>query len=98
MEFRALGDKVFVRRIHAEEVSKGGIIIPDNAQEKPVEGIVVASGPGRQLPNGRFVENTIKPGDRVIVPKWAGEFDIDGEKLVMVPEESILAVIEEDEG
>jgi chaperonin GroES len=94
MKIRATGDKVFVRRCKAEEVTPGGIIIPDNAQDKPTEGIVVSSGRGRTLQSGAFVENTVKEGDKVLLPSWGAEVEIDGQKLVVVPEESILGVFE----
>lgn len=95
MEFKALGDKVFVKLDTPEDVTAGGIIIPDAAQQAPWQGTVVASGPGRTFNSGRFVENTVKPGDRVIVPRWATEVEIDGQKLIMVPEESVMAVLED---
>ena len=94
MKIKALSDKVLVRRCEAEEITKGGIIIPEAAKEKPVEGIVVAVGPGRTLPSGGFAETVLKEGDKVLLPSWGAELEIDGEKLVVVPEESVLAVFD----
>src|SRR5689334_10795973 len=96
MHFRPLHDRVVVRRIEAEEKTAGGIIIPDNAREKPQEGEVVAVGPGARDDAGRLVEPTVKPGDRVLFGKWSGtEAKIDGEELLIMKESDILGVIEE---
>jgi chaperonin GroES len=96
MHFRPLHDRVVVRRIEAEEKTAGGIIIPDNAKEKPQEGEVVAVGPGARDEAGRLVELTVKPGDRVLFGKWSGsEARIDGEELLIMKESDILGVIEQ---
>lgn len=95
MKFRPLQDRVLVRRIEAEERSKGGIIIPDTAKEKPQEGEVVAAGPGARDESGKLVPLDVKPGDRVLFGKWSGtEVKIDGEDLMIMKESDILGVIE----
>jgi len=93
---RAILDKVIIRRAKADEVTPGGIIIPERAKKKPTEGIVVAVGPGKLNASGAFVETTVKVGDKVLLPNWNEEVEIDGEKLVVVPEEFILAVFEKE--
>lgn len=95
-EIRAIGDKVIIRRAKADEVTPGGIIIPERAKKKPTEGIVVAVGPGKVTASGGFAETTVKAGDKVLLPQWNEEVEIDGEKLVVVPEEFILAVFEKE--
>ncbi|MBB4836967.1 chaperonin GroES [Sphingomonas kyeonggiensis] len=88
-------DRVVVRRIEAEEKTSGGIIIPDNAKEKPQEGEVVAVGPGVRNENGTLVELAVKAGDRILFGKWSGtEVKIDGEDLLIMKESDILGVIE----
>ncbi|WP_184160754.1 co-chaperone GroES [Sphingomonas kyeonggiensis] len=95
MHFRPLHDRVVVRRIEAEEKTSGGIIIPDNAKEKPQEGEVVAVGPGVRNENGTLVELAVKAGDRILFGKWSGtEVKIDGEDLLIMKESDILGVIE----
>lgn len=95
MKFRPLHDRVVVRRIDAEGKTKGGIIIPDTAQEKPQEGEVVAAGPGRHDEQGRLVPLDVKVGDRVLFGKWSGtEVKIDGEDLLIVKESDIMGVVE----
>jgi len=97
MNIKALSDKVWVRRCEAEEVTPGGIIIPEAAKEKPTEGIVVSAGPGRIPPNGTyFVPTTVKEGDKVLLPSWGAEVEVDGQKFVVVPEESILGVFDKE--
>jgi len=93
---RTILDKVIIRRAKADEVTPGGIIIPERAKKKPTEGIVVAVGPGKVMGSGVFVETTVKVGDKVLLPNWNEEVEIDGEKLVVVPEEFILGVFERD--
>jgi len=92
---RPLYDRVIVKRVKANEVSKGGIIIPDTAQEKATEAEVVAVGKGRLLTNGRIVEPSFKRGDRVLFGKYSGtEVKIDGEDHLIFRDEDILAVID----
>ena len=93
-KFRPLHDRVVVRRIDAEEKSKGGIIIPDTAKEKPQEGEVVAVGPGGRDENGKLIEIGVKAGDRVLFGKWSGtEVKLDGEELLIMKESDIMGVI-----
>lgn len=93
MAFRPLHDRVLVRRVEAETKTAGGIIIPDNAQEKPQEGEVVAAGPGTRE-DGAFVALDVKPGDRILFGKWSGtEVKIDGEDLLIMKESDILGII-----
>ena len=94
MTFRPLHDRVVVRRIDAEEKTKGGIIIPDTAKEKPQEGEVVAVGPGARDDRGALVPLEVKPGDRVLFGKWSGtEVVIDGQDLLIMKESDIMGVI-----
>ncbi len=96
MKFRPLHDRVLVRRLESEEKTKGGIIIPDSAKEKPQEGEVVAVGPGVRDENGKFVALDVKPGDRVLFGKWSGtEVKIDGQELLIMKESDIMGVVEE---
>ena len=95
MKFRPLHDRVVVRRIEGEEKTKGGIIIPDNAKEKPQEGEVIAVGPGPRDESGKLVPLDLKSGDRVLFGKWSGtEVKIDGEDLLIMKESDIMGVIE----
>ncbi|SHO61021.1 chaperonin GroES [Pseudoxanthobacter soli DSM 19599] len=95
MTFRPLHDRIVVRRIDAEEKTKGGIIIPDTAKEKPQEGEVVAVGPGARNDKGELIALDVKPGDRVLFGKWSGtEVKIDGQDLLIMKESDILGVIE----
>ena len=94
-KFRPLHDRVVVKRVEAEEKSKGGIIIPDTAKEKPQQGEVVAVGPRGRDENGKLVLMDLKAGDRVLFGKWSGtEVKIDGEELLIMKETDILGVIE----
>jgi chaperonin GroES len=94
MAFRPLHDRVVVRRLTAEEKSKGGIIIPDTAKEKPQEGEVVAVGPGARDEAGKVVALDVKSGDKILFGKWSGtEVKIDGEDLLIMKESDILGVI-----
>jgi chaperonin GroES len=94
MKVRPLYDKVLVKRLQEEEKTKGGIIIPDTAKEKPQEGEVIAVGHGRMLENGQKIPLEVKEGDRVIFGKYAGtEIKIDGEEYLIMREEDILGII-----
>ena len=94
MKFRPLHDRVVVRRIAAEEKTKGGIIIPDTAQEKPQEGEVIAVGPGGRDENGKLIPIDLKAGNRVLFGKWSGtEVKLDGEELLIMKESDIMGVI-----
>ncbi len=97
MQFRPLGDRVLVRRVEEEEKTRGGIIIPDTAKEKPQEGEVVAVGPGHRDDDGTLTPLDVKPGERVLFGKWSGtEVKIDGEELLIMKESDILGVVERD--
>ncbi|HSG34043.1 MAG TPA: co-chaperone GroES [Sphingomonadaceae bacterium] len=99
MHFRPLHDRVLVRRIEAEEKTAGGIIIPDTAKEKPMEGEVVAVGPGARDESGKLVELSVRPGDRILFGKWSGtEVRIEGEDLLIMKESDILGIIEQTAG
>ena len=94
LKFRPLHDRVVVRRIDAEEKTKGGIIIPDTAKEKPMQGKVVAVGPGARGEDGKLIPIDLKSGDRVLFGKWSGtEVKIDGEDLLIMKESDIMGVI-----
>ena len=94
MAFRPLHDRVVVRRLASEEKTKGGIIIPDTAKEKPQEGEVVAVGPGARDENGKVNPLDVKTGDRVLFGKWSGtEVRIDGEDLLIMKESDIMGVV-----
>jgi chaperonin GroES len=93
--FRPLGDRVLVKRVKEEEKTKGGIIIPETAQEKPQEGEVVAVGPGARDEDGERIAMDVKAGDRILFGKWSGtEVKVDGEELLIMKESDILGVIE----
>jgi chaperonin GroES len=95
MKFRPLHDRVVIRRLDAEEKSAGGIIIPDTAQEKPIEGEVVAIGPGARNEQGQIVALEVKAGDRILFGKWSGtEVKLDGEELLIMKESDIMGVVE----
>src|SRR5215210_4377893 len=95
MAFRPLGDRVLVRRVEEEAKTKGGIIIPDTAKEKPQEGEVVAVGPGARDDAGKLIPIDLKPGDRVLFGKWSGtEVKIDGEELLIMKESDVMGVLE----
>jgi chaperonin GroES len=94
LKFRPLHDRVVVKRIEADERSKGGIIIPDSAKEKPQEGEVVAVGPGGRDENGKLIVMDLKAGDRVLFGKWSGtEVKLDGDELLIMKESDIIGVI-----
>jgi chaperonin GroES len=93
-KFRPLHDRVVVRRINAEEKTKGGIIIPDTAKEKPQEGEVIAVGPGGRDESGKLIPIDVKPGSHVLFGKWSGtEVKLDGEELLIMKESDIMGVI-----
>ncbi|MCJ7833316.1 MAG: co-chaperone GroES [Deltaproteobacteria bacterium] len=95
MKIRPLHDRVIVQRIEEEEKTKGGIIIPDTAKEKPQEGKVIAVGPGKILENGTKTTLDVKVGDKILFGKYSGsEIKIEGEEFLMMREEDILGVIE----
>ena len=95
MKFRPLHDRVVVRRIDAEEKTTGGIIIPDTAKEKPMEGEVIAVGPGARNEQGQIVALDVKQGDRILFGKWSGtEVKMDGEELLIMKESDIMGIIE----
>jgi chaperonin GroES len=96
MQFRPLHDRVVVRRVDAEEKTKGGIIIPDTAKEKPQEGEVIAVGPGARDETGKVQALDVKVGDRILFGKWSGtEVRIDGEELLIMKESDIMGVVEQ---
>ena len=93
-KFRPLHDRVVVRRIDAEEKTKGGIIIPDTAKEKPQEGEVITVGPGGRDESGKLIPIDVKPGNRVLFGKWScTEVKLDGEELLIMKESDIMGVI-----
>ena len=95
MGFRPLYDRVVVRRVDSEEKTKGGIIIPDTAKEKPSEGVIVSVGPGARDENGKINALDVKAGDRVLFGKWSGtEVKLNGEDLIIMKESDIMGVIE----
>jgi chaperonin GroES len=95
MKFRPLHDRVVVKRLEQEGKTKGGIIIPDTAKEKPQEGEVIAVGPGSRNEDGEIIAMDVKPGDRILFGKWSGtEVKVDGEDLLIMKESDILGVIE----
>jgi len=95
MKFRPLHDRVVIRRVEEDTKTTGGIIIPDTAKEKPIQGEVVAVGPGARDETGKVVPLDVKAGDRVLFGKWSGtEVKIDGEELLIMKESDIFGVIE----
>ncbi len=95
MKFRPLHDRVVVRRLNAEEKTAGGIIIPDSAKEKPMEGEVIAVGPGARNERGELVPLDVKAGDIVLFGKWSGtEVKLDGEELLIMKESDVMGVID----
>jgi chaperonin GroES len=94
MQFRPLHDRVVVRRLESEEKTKGGIIIPDTAKEKPQEGEIVAVGPGARDESGKVQPLDVKAGDRILFGKWSGtEVKIDGEELLIMKESDVMGII-----
>jgi chaperonin GroES len=95
MKFRPLHDRVVIRRVEQESKTTGGIIIPDTAQEKPVEGDVIAVGPGARGEDGKVHPLDLKPGDRVLFGKWSGtEIRLDGEELMIRKESDVMGVVD----
>ena len=95
MKFRPLHDRVVVRRVEQESKSSGGIIIPDTAKEKPMEGEIIAVGPGGRDESGKLIPIDLKPGDRILFGKWSGtEVKIDGEELLIMKESDVMGVVE----
>ena len=95
MAFRPLHDRVVVKRLEGEEKTKGGIIIPDSAKEKPQEGKIVAVGPGARDESGKLVPLDVKAGDRILFGKWSGtEVKVDGEDLLIMKESDILGIVD----
>jgi chaperonin GroES len=95
MKFRPLHDRVVVRRLEDETKTAGGIIIPDTAKEKPMQGEIVAAGPGARNEQGALVPLDVKAGDRILFGKWSGtEVKIDGEELLIMKESDVLGIIE----
>ena len=95
LKFRPLHDRVVVKRIEAEEKSKGGIIIPDTAKEKPQEGEVVAVGPGGRDESGKLIAIDLKAGDRVLFGKWSGtEVKLDGTEYLIMKESDVMGIVE----
>ena len=95
MKFRPLHDRVVVRRVEEDTKTKGGIIIPDTAQEKPMQGEVIAVGPGGRDESGKLIPIDLKPGDHVLFGKWSGtEVKLEGEELLIMKESDIMGIIE----
>jgi chaperonin GroES len=95
MKFRPLHDRVLVKRVEEEQKTKGGIIIPDTAKEKPMQGEVLAVGPGARNDRGEIVAPDVKPGDRVLFGKWSGtEVKLDNEELLIMKESDIMGILE----
>ena len=95
MKFRPLHDRVVIRRAEGDTKSKGGIIIPDNAKEKPQEGEVIAVGPGSRDESGKLIPLDVKAGDTILFGKWSGtEVKIDGEELLIMKETDIMGIVE----
>ena len=95
MKFRPLHDRVLVRRVEQEEKTAGGIIIPDTAQEKPMEGEIIAAGSGARHDDGTVVPLDVKAGDKILFGKWSGtEVLVDGEELLIMKESDLLGIIE----
>ena len=96
MAFRPLGDRVLVKRVEEESKTKGGIIIPDTAKEKPQEGEVIAVGPGARDENGKVQPLDVKVGDRILFGKWSGtEVKLDGEELLIMKESDIMGILDQ---
>jgi len=95
MKFRPLHDRVVVKRLESDQKTKGGIIIPDTAKEKPQEGEIIAVGPGARDENGKINPLDVKVGDRILFGKWSGtEVKIDGQELLVMKESDIMGIIE----
>ncbi|RMD46599.1 MAG: co-chaperone GroES [Alphaproteobacteria bacterium] len=97
MAFKPLHDRVLVRRIESDAKTKGGLIIPDTAKEKPAEGIVIAVGEGARKDSGELIPMSVKEGDHILFGKWSGtEVNIDGEELLIMKESDILGIVVDD--
>ncbi len=95
MKIRPLQDRVIVKRLEEEEKTKGGIIIPDTAKEKPMEGLVISVGKGKTADDGKLIKPDVKEGDRILFGKYSGtEVKIDGEELLIMREDDILGILE----
>jgi chaperonin GroES len=95
MKFRPLHDRVVIRRVEQEAKTTGGIIIPDTAQEKPMEGVVIAVGPGARGEDGKVHPLDLKPGDRVLFGKWSGtEIRLEGQELMIMKESDVMGVVD----
>ncbi len=95
MKFRPLHDRILVRRVESDDRTKGGIIIPDTAKEKPQEGEVIATGPGARNEQGEIIALDVKQGDRVLFGKWSGtEIRLDGEDLLIMKESDVLGILD----
>jgi chaperonin GroES len=94
LKLKPLGEKVIVKRLEAETKTKGGIVLPDTAKEKPKRGTVLAVGEGKRLDSGELVKPAVKPGDEVIFSSFAGtEFTLDGEEVLIMSQDDILAIV-----
>ena len=94
MAFKPLHDRVLVKRVESDEKTKGGLIIPDSAKEKPAEGEVVATGEGARKDSGELIAMSVKAGDRILFGKWSGtEVTIDGQEMLIMKESDILGII-----
>jgi chaperonin GroES len=94
MAFKPLHDRVVVKRVESDEKTKGGLIIPDTAKEKPAEGEIVAAGEGARKDSGELIPMAVKAGDRVLFGKWSGtEVTLDGQELLIMKESDILGII-----
>jgi chaperonin GroES len=94
MKFRPLGDRVLIKRVAEEEKTKGGIIIPDTAKEKPQEGKILSVGPGKRDDAGKLIPLDVKKGDKILFSKYGGtEITVDGDKLLIMREDDILGVV-----
>ncbi|MCC5958721.1 co-chaperone GroES [Roseinatronobacter alkalisoli] len=94
MAFKPLHDRVLVRRVEGDDKTKGGLIIPDSAKEKPAEGEIIATGEGARKDSGELIAMAVKAGDRVLFGKWSGtEVTVDGEELLIMKESDILGVL-----
>ena len=94
MAFKPLHDRVLVKRVQSDEKTKGGLIIPDSAKEKPAEGEVIAVGEGARKDSGELIAPAVKPGDRILFGKWSGtEVSLDGEELLIMKESDIMGII-----
>lgn len=92
---RPLGDRILIKRIEAEQKTAGGILIPDNAKEKPAEGTVIAVGSGKTLDDGKVAKMTVKEGDIVLFGKWSGmEVKLDGEERILLKEDEVMAILD----